>query len=58
MEAYRRQTLHIIELYLDGEFSFAECFSALDEALAAVFLLRQAKNLIHFALWRDGIAES
>jgi hypothetical protein len=37
MEVCRRETLHIIERYLDGESSFAECISALDEALDAVF---------------------
>ncbi len=37
MEVYRRETLRIIKLFLDGDISFAECISALDEALAAVF---------------------
>ena len=59
MEVYRRETLHIIELFLDYQISFAECISALDEALDAVFPPpRQAKNLIRFSLSRSGIAKS
>ncbi len=37
MEVYRQETLRIIKLFLDGDISFAECISALDESLAAVF---------------------
>jgi hypothetical protein len=59
MEVYRRETLHIIEQYLDGAISFAECISALDEALAAVFpppTSEQLDSLRALSRWNQRIA--
>ncbi len=58
MEAYRQESLYVIRLFLDYEISFAECISALDEALDFVSRHPQARNWIRFAPWRGGIAKS
>lgn len=58
MEVYRRETLHIIELFLDYQISFAECISALDEALDAVFpppTSEELDSLLALAQWNRQI---
>jgi hypothetical protein len=54
MEVYRRETLDVINLFLDGEISFAECISALDESLADVFLQPTSEQLDSLCACRGG----
>lgn len=58
MEVYRRETLHIIELFLDYQITFAECISALDGALDSVFpppTSEELDSLLALARWNRRI---